>query len=345
MSEPCYVLDEEQTEREKQRYEGYFQHKGFLKHEITELIWMHPVAYLRMIGWTIYIEKYRLGTWYFGEEQPASIVEALKNGVKLPTTVFFMGEDGRRYADGKNRAYWSWKLGVNEIPVIMNKEAIDLAKKEDEKEKKWEDIIQKIINISGDHKYIYQPVEHPYFDDWEVTQICSDRLQTMVEYVGNVSGKRILDVGCFFGWFCHKLAKLGAKAVGVELDPKKVEIAKALSACYGLPPTNPEFISGRYQDFLEEGNHYDIILYLSNFHHELREDIESAWRSINLISKQTNLMFFDMDEYHTTENLRNKGLSWKPELILDHTEFTKLTPLRPSNKHNRILYAFEKGGK
>lgn len=212
-------------------------------------------------------------------------------------------------------------------------------------EKSWEYVIQKLDNPD---KLTYQPIEHPYFADWGAMQICTDRLQMMLEYVGEVEGKRILDIGFCYGWFCHKLAKLGARVVGVEVSPNKVDIAKALSVCYGFPPTNPEFLYMRYQDYLKDGEYFDMIIYLSNFHHELRDyGPEAAWRGMNLISKSTSLMFLDMDEYHSTEWMRLHGPApeWEPELVLIHTEFTKFTPLRPSHAHGRMMYAFEKGGK
>ncbi|MBA7617626.1 Ubiquinone biosynthesis O-methyltransferase [subsurface metagenome] len=214
-----------------------------------------------------------------------------------------------------------------------------------------EDIMKEVIQmVANPYNYVYQPIEHPYFANWEVTQICIDRLQTILEYTGNVKGKRILDIGFQIGWFCHKLAKLGARVTGLELSNKNVNIAYKLSAYYGFPQTNPEFIGSRYEDYLKEGDSFDIILYLSNFHHELRDlGPETAWKNINLISKCTNLMFLDMDEHHVTEWMRRwsgyQSAKWETDLILKHTAFTRFTPLRLSHAHGRMMYAFEKGGK
>lgn len=207
---------------------------------------------------------------------------------------------------------------------------------------KWDVLIAKIVNSSGGVKRIYQPIDHPYFKNWEVTQICSDRLQTILKYTENVRGKRILDIGFFYGYFSHELAKKGAKVVGVEISPKKVDIAKALSLCYGLPPTNPEFLHIPYQDYLKGNGHFDITLFLSSWHHDLRNDMKSAWEGLNLISEHTGLLLLDMNEPLATKIYRKRlSKEWKPEIILERTGFTKLTPLRPSHTHRRMLYALE----
>jgi 2-polyprenyl-3-methyl-5-hydroxy-6-metoxy-1,4-benzoquinol methylase len=47
----------------------------------------------------------------------------------------------------------------------------------------------------------------------------------ILQIVGDVSGKRVLDAGCGEGYLSRKLAKLGAKVTGVEISPKKLSFA------------------------------------------------------------------------------------------------------------------------
>lgn len=209
------------------------------------------------------------------------------------------------------------------------------------KNSQWDAVIQKVTEASGGVKRLYQPIDHPHFKDWEITQVCSDRLEAILNFTGDIKDKRALDIGCFFGYFSHRLAKLGARVVGVDIGPRKIGICKLLSVCYELPPTNPVFHHTRYEDHLKDGGFFDFILFLSQFHHDLREDKGSAWEEINLISEHTDLMFLDMNE-----NVAKKIFpDWNPNFILDHTEFTKLTRLRPSHAHRRTLYAFEGASK
>lgn len=47
----------------------------------------------------------------------------------------------------------------------------------------------------------------------------------ILQVLGDVSGKRVLDAGCGEGYLCRKLAKLGAIVTGVELSPKMLSFA------------------------------------------------------------------------------------------------------------------------
>lgn len=207
---------------------------------------------------------------------------------------------------------------------------------------KWDVLIAKIVDSSGGVKRIYQPIDHPYFKDWELTQICSDRLEAILGYFGDVEGKEVLDIGCFYGYFSHGLAKQGAQVVGVDISPKKIEICRLLSECYGFPQSNPTFRHTSYQKYLENEKQFDFILFLSQWHHNLRNDMKSAWEDLNLISEHTGLLLLDMNEPLATEIYRERlSKAWKPEIMLERTGFTKLTPLRPSHTHRRMLYALE----
>ena len=204
----------------------------------------------------------------------------------------------------------------------------------------WDELIQKVDTFHR-VKRLYQPIDHPHFKDWELTQICSDRLQTILDYLGDVSGKRILDIGFFYGYFSHGLARRGATVVGVEISPKKVEIADLLTECYGLSARAPEFIHCPYQEYLKGKDQFDVILFMSSWHHDVRNDAKSALEGMNLISKHTDILFIDMDERVVKENLRSQlSKEWSPRAILDYTDFTKCEPLKESHIHRRMLYAY-----
>lgn len=48
----------------------------------------------------------------------------------------------------------------------------------------------------------------------------------VIEKIGDVEGKRILDVGCGDGFFTRMLAQKGARLVGYDISPEKIEEAK-----------------------------------------------------------------------------------------------------------------------
>lgn len=127
--DPPFVLNKEFMEGMKRRTETYYNRK--IK---FELIFMNPLTYLRMIGWPPEEHggtPYQVGSWYPSEKNRDNIIEALKKGIPLPPVIFYIGEyvKGGMHGDGKNRAYWSWKLGIKEIPVMITEEAAEAVTK------------------------------------------------------------------------------------------------------------------------------------------------------------------------------------------------------------------------
>ncbi len=55
----------------------------------------------------------------------------------------------------------------------------------------------------------------------------SRAVETMIELAGNVSGKRICDLGCGDGRICIAFAKRGAEAHGFEFNPLLTLVARA----------------------------------------------------------------------------------------------------------------------
>lgn len=49
---------------------------------------------------------------------------------------------------------------------------------------------------------------------------------TILAMVGNVRGKRVLDVGCASGGLSEAFAERGARVVGVDLNPRLIERAR-----------------------------------------------------------------------------------------------------------------------
>jgi len=182
-------------------------------------------------------------------------------------------------------------------------------------------------------KLLYQPIDHHDFDDWDVDRQCTDRLKSILGYLRGVEGKRGLDIGSCTGWFCHELVKEGAVMVGVDLDKRRVSIAKRLSHCYNLYPNNPEFISQRFEKYLSGKKVFDFILFLSLFHHYLRRDLDEAWKAVELVSNHTGTMFLDLPE-NPKDPL---PIVWSPELILEHSRFTEFDVLEGDS---RPLYVF-----
>lgn len=83
-------------------------------------------------------------------------------------------------------------------------------------------------------------------------------------YPADLTGKSVLDVGCFYGFFLHDAIRRGAKrAVGIESDPERFRIASTLARLW----------DGKidvHEGLLEEvtlNEKFDLVLLLNVIHH------------------------------------------------------------------------------
>lgn len=86
---------------------------------------------------------------------------------------------------------------------------------------------------------------------------------TLERMLPDFQGKRVLDLGCGYGWHCIYAAEHGAaQVVGIDISERMLEVAEEKSA--GLPVT---YICSAIEDmeFLEES--FDIVLSSLAFHY------------------------------------------------------------------------------
>jgi 2-polyprenyl-3-methyl-5-hydroxy-6-metoxy-1,4-benzoquinol methylase len=83
-------------------------------------------------------------------------------------------------------------------------------------------------------------------------------------YRGDLTGKSVLDVGCYYGFFLHEALHRGARrAVGIEADPERFQIASTLATLW----------DGKidiHQGLLEDVSlheQFDVVLFLNVIHH------------------------------------------------------------------------------
>ena len=84
-------------------------------------------------------------------------------------------------------------------------------------------------------KIIYQPVELPACEHWEIIREDSQRRFEIVRQVCAEVGlldneSSYLDVGCNTGFFCHRMGQAGFRSTGVDVVKEDVELARLLSA-------------------------------------------------------------------------------------------------------------------
>jgi len=198
-------------------------------------------------------------------------------------------------------------------------------------------------------KYEY-PIAHPAFAKWKAARSYALRLEGILSVVGDVKGKRVLDIGCAEGAFSHHLALRGAKVTGLDYCSWRTELAEGVSRLYELPPDNPLFIAIRFERYLKEhaAERFDFILFLSLVHHFLRRGLKSTWQKMELVSQHTDIMFLEADltPLHCRHLVRSghKQAQMKeviPRLIVGHSGFRDYEEL-PSTGAIRPFFVFTK---
>jgi 2-polyprenyl-3-methyl-5-hydroxy-6-metoxy-1,4-benzoquinol methylase len=81
-----------------------------------------------------------------------------------------------------------------------------------------------------------------------------EQLELALARLGDVRGKRILDVGCGSGRISRHLAGLGAQVVGFDFAERVIEVARRMSAA-----GNPSYRVGSVFE-LDEVEQYDIVV-------------------------------------------------------------------------------------
>lgn len=83
-------------------------------------------------------------------------------------------------------------------------------------------------------------------------------------YPADLTGKSVLDVGCYYGFFLHEAIRRGAgRAVGIESDPERFRIARALATLW---EGRIEIHEGLVED-VDIKEKFDVVIFLNVIHH------------------------------------------------------------------------------
>ena len=225
-----------------------------------------------------------------------------------------------------------WLLdGNNTISILKHlnyKYPIDVVV--DARDREWIELKEKMHGLYG-KKLTYQPAEHPDFGDWEVDRQCSDRWNLIKPYLGDISGKEVVDIGCNLGWFCRRLAESGAKVVGLEPEVPVWKMSRRISNFNGFTEDNPLLLPTRFEDYFK--NHEaDVTLMLSVVHHYFRKNEMEGWKALKLISEKSEKLILELG----TNNL---PFEWSPELVSKHTQYAKFDTIQ---ERERPIYLFSR---
>ena len=196
----------------------------------------------------------------------------------------------------------------------------------------------------------YQPIPFAGFEDIksDIYRPCFDRLEMILHTIGDIKGKRILDIGCNVGFFCFELGKRGAKVLGVDSDSRAIAIANMVNDCFSM---GVDFQTKKISDELLQNSqvHFDVVLFLNIFHWYVRNNQqEEGYHLVQAISEMTDTMFFETGQ-HGPDGWQSRIPPMEPspeiwirEDILSHSAFNACEVLGRAEDRGRVLFKFSK---
>jgi len=93
-----------------------------------------------------------------------------------------------------------------------------------------------------------------------------DAFQYMMERIGSVKGKKVLDYGCGSGWLGVYLAKQGAQVEGFDISGKLIEVASLRAEVNGVSHAC-RFRKMTAEDLEYPAQNFDLVVGVSILHH------------------------------------------------------------------------------
>jgi ubiquinone/menaquinone biosynthesis C-methylase UbiE len=130
-----------------------------------------------------------------------------------------------------------------------------------------------------------------------------DYLKPIIDFWGDISDKKILDLGCGNGWISMSLGISGAIVYGIDISPRRIEIANKYLKENGLE-NNVKFETMICEEMTYEDNFFDFAFMHATLHHC---DIEKTSEQIHRVLKPGGKAVFIEDfAYHPIMNLYRK---------------------------------------
>ncbi len=115
-----------------------------------------------------------------------------------------------------------------------------------------------------------------------------ERIENYIRKI-DISGKRVLDVGCNEGFFSLKLAEMGAKeVVGIDADKLRLNKAEFVSEVLGVENVRYELVD-IFDDCIEKYGYFDFILCMGFLHR-----IPYPYQAISQLAKLSDMILFEL---------------------------------------------------
>lgn len=158
--------------------------------------------------------------------------------------------------DGHHRAAISYVLGKRKMPALIAGEK--------------KTYLQKLLlrcRQAKEDAVLYQPVEKPEVADWTVKEGGEEQMELLAAFLAKANLKSkvttALDIECGYGWFVHKLRKMGFDATGINRNATLIAVGRI---AYGL--TVDQLRNEDISAFLDKPyQRYDLVLFLNALDH------------------------------------------------------------------------------
>lgn len=167
----------------------------------------------------------------------------------------------------------------------------------------------------NDGENLYQPTGDSRTEGWHVWRSdSSSRFKVVSEAL---MGQKVLDAGCETGYFCRRLAEKGYSVTGVDVNSKRVAVARYLAATQNL---QCQFEVGDWQSLLKK-EFFDNVLLLSVLHHQaLNVGAAQALQALTCLSGRCRRAFIEFP-------LESEGVTWSKSQFrwsFNHQELASL---------------------
>lgn len=162
---------------------------------------------------------------------------------------------------------------------------------------------EKIEHMLAEEDMIYQKIQLPYGLNTEG----NDRSGTSeLIFEKDLSGKSIVDIGCWLGHFCIDATRRGAdRVLGVDVNERRLRQARLIADCLGMQ-IDYRFLNIEQENLPEP---FDIVLLLNVLHH-LRNPINALDRLIPYVRDRLVIEFAGPQNSKSNKMLKKMGVPW-----------------------------------
>jgi 2-polyprenyl-3-methyl-5-hydroxy-6-metoxy-1,4-benzoquinol methylase len=223
------------------------------------------------------------------------------------------------FEEGFHRLVVAQMLNLEKIPVVVYR-----------RHKAWANLRKDVKKIVLKRGFFHQAFNHQDMDilpQWYGNELKDQAFYGNERwgYVLNslpVKQGTVLDIGAYFGYFCHRFEDLGFECYAVELDKDNFKVLKEYRDMLGK-----KFTVWNKNMFEIERFDYDVVLAMNVFHHTVktRENHEKLKAFLGRL--RCKAMYFE------------PGLSDKPNVYKSYKEeeFVDFVISNSSLKHSRLL--------